>query len=79
MCIEVNIVRITDVWDTRSRNNNVIYMNEHSKSCSESNGARERRSIFILRYQSVVEMKLKMSPIHYDFDWEPLIQLLCDA
>lgn len=50
-------------------------MSEHSKSCSESDGARERRLIFILCYQSVVEMKLEISPIHYDFDREPPIRL----
>ena len=65
-------MRTTNVWDARSRNNNVVHMNEHSLSRSESHGARARRFIFIPCYQSIVEMKLKIISIHYDFDWEPL-------
>ena len=68
-------MRTADVWDARSRNHNVIYMNEHSVSGSETNGAWARRFIFILRCQSVVEMKFEISPIHHVFDWEPLVQL----
>lgn len=68
-------MRTADVWDAWSRNNNIIYMNEHSMSRSESHGAWARRFIFILCYQSVVKMKLKIIPIHHHFDRKPLIQL----
>ena len=68
MRLEVNIMRTADVWDAWSRNNNIIYTNEHSMSRSESHGAWARRFIFILCYQSVVKMKLKIIPIHHHFE-----------
>ena len=67
-CFTINAVGTAKVWYVWSRNKNVIYMNEHSLKRTKSHGAWARRFIFILCYQSVVEMKLKIISIYHDFD-----------